>query len=101
MNVNSFQDRENVDPVQELTKHCRVLPALLSIAKQYQAFPSIAKYIHALPWINSFFNWLNIEHILQFESSIVKIIENKANFSTLVHPSSTSTFSEIMEKENF
>ena len=73
MNVNSFQDRENVIPGQEYTKHCRALP---NIAKSFHALPSIAKC---------------------FQSSIIKIIENQANNSTLVHPQ--STLSEIMDLE--
>ena len=45
MNVNSFQDRENVIPGQDFTKHCQELPC---IARYCQALPGIAQPCEAL-----------------------------------------------------
>ena len=42
---------------------------------------------------------LTIKYILPFDPLIIKIIENQANFSTLVHPQSRYPPGEIMDLE--
>ena len=59
MNVNLFQDRENVIPGQALPSITKHYQALLSITKHYRALPSTAKHNQA----------------------IVGIIENQGNFT--------------------